>query len=116
MAARLRPRRAFGVERPLDRPGHLRPRDELDRLVGALEHEPATTQVHGEHAGRPGDRRGAPLQDGRGLGDGDLATQCEAESLERRREVLGLGVGRPLRDGRAPKDVENEHVIQRWSP
>ena len=109
-------RRALGVERALHRPGHLRAGDQLDRLVGALEHQPATAQVHGEHPGRPGDRRGAALEDRRRLGDGDLATEREAERLERGRKVLGLGVGGALGHRGAAEDVEHEHVIHGRSP
>ena len=85
-------------------------------VLGALEHQPATAQVHGQHPGRPGHGRGAALEDGRSLGDAHLATEREAERLERRREVLRLGVGRPLGHGRAAEDVEHEHVIHGRSP
>ena len=69
-----------------------------------------------EHAGRAGHGGGAPLEDGRGFGDAHLATEREAECLERRREVLGLGVGRALRHRRPAEDVEDEQLIHGRSP
>ena len=84
--------------------------------VGALEHQPSPAQVHGEHAGRPCHRGGAALEDGRRLGDGHLATEREAERLERGRQVLRLGVGRALGHGCAAEDVEHQHVIHGRSP
>ena len=104
------------MEGSLDRPGDLRPGDELERVGGALEHEAPAAQLHREDTRGSGNGGGAPLERGCGLGDADLASEGEAERLERRGEVLRLRIRGGLRHHGAPEDVEHEHVIHVRSP
>ncbi len=100
----------------LHRPGHLRTGDELQRVGGALQHQPPAAQLHREHTRGSRNGGGTALERGRGLGDGDLAAEGEAERLERRGEILRLRIGGGLGDHGSPEDVEHEHVIHVRSP